>query len=65
VSFLLFLLCVFEKLETVKSIENTVQAAVIFYNCPLLGTHFYHFGIPFGVTFATLGPLLEHFGVMF
>ena len=30
--------------------------------CPLPGTHFYHFGLPFGVTFASLGPLLEHFG---
>ena len=31
--------------------------------CSLPGTHFYHFGIPFGVTFASLGPLLEHFWV--
>ena len=46
----------------VKSIENIAQAAVIFYVCPLPGTHFYHFGLPFGVTFASLGPLLEHFG---
>ena len=30
--------------------------------CPLPGTHFYDFGLPFGVTFASLGPLLEHFG---
>ena len=33
--------------------------------CSLPGTHFYHFGIPFGVTFASLGPLLEHFGYIF
>ena len=30
--------------------------------CPLPGTHFNHFGIPFGVTFATLGHFVEHFG---
>jgi len=28
-------------------------------------THFHHFGIPFGVTFAILGPLLEHLGYIF
>ena len=33
--------------------------------CPLPGTHFYYFGMPFGVTFASLGPLLEHFGCIF
>ena len=33
--------------------------------CPLPGTHFYHFGLPFGVTFASLGPLVEHFGYTF
>ena len=33
--------------------------------CPLPGTHFYHFGLLFGVTFASLGPLLEHFGYIF
>ena len=33
--------------------------------CPLPGTHFNHFGIPFEVTFATLGPPLEHFGCIF
>ena len=30
--------------------------------CPSPGTHFHHFGLHFGVTFASLGPLLEHFG---
>ena len=33
--------------------------------CSLPGTHFYHFGIHFGVTFASLAPLLEHFGYIF
>ena len=33
--------------------------------CPLPGTHFCHFGLTFGVTFASLGPLLEHFGYIF
>ena len=33
--------------------------------CPLPGTHSYYFGIPFGVTFASLGPLLEDFGYIF
>jgi hypothetical protein len=28
-------------------------------------THFLHFGIPFGVTFAILRPLLEYLGYMF
>ena len=32
---------------------------------PLPGTHFNHFGISFGVIFATLGPPLEHFGCFF
>ena len=33
--------------------------------CPLPGTHFCQFGLTFGVTFASLGPLLEHFGYIF
>ena len=54
--------CVFEQVETVKSINNTAYAAVIFYNLSIIWTHFNHSGIPFGVIFASLGPLLEHFG---